>query len=213
MDWVVTNKGLVSAISEAIVALGVLLVAMQVYFAKKQIKTEHEKDRRLVAIQVVKDWNCSLNVATPAARGFVQELSVDQCKLLIKRESFSVHVDCGKFLKYALSGIKGDDSELVIEKDKIQLTPTQISHLLALVIEHLNSLEVALLTWMNGVADKEIIESQFKYLVSVDSGHYVLENLRTAMVGRGNYPAICCFVKHLQKQNESNEPLPKCNVA
>ncbi|MGL1243318.1 hypothetical protein ACSTKY_11330 [Vibrio parahaemolyticus] len=213
MDWLATNKDLVSVISDAIVAFGVLLVAMQVYFASKQIKTEHEKGRRLVAIQVVKDWNCSLNVATPAARGFVQELSVDQCKLLIKRESFNVHLDYGKFLKYALSGIKGDESELVIKQDQIQLTPAQISHLLALVIEHLNSLEVALLTWMNGVADKEIIESQFKYLVSVNNGHYVLDNLRMAMAGRGNYPAVCCFVKHLQKQSESNEPLPKSNVA
>ncbi len=211
----------ISAISSFITALGVIFVALQVKFAADQLKhsqrelaADHERSRREHAIDVVRRWSDSLDKSLPAARAFIQELSLEQCKCLVLREPFDVSSRHKLLLTHALHEILDSEDDLNIKDDKIHLNQKHLSQLLALAIKHLNGLEVALLSWLNGVADREIIEEQFKYLVRLDDeGHFVLGNLRKAMAGKASFPAIDAFIKHLKDKNDALQPQPKKTIA
>lgn len=211
--WLTNNKDLITAIAAMVTAIGVVFVAIQARLAAKQLKSDHERSRRETAIRVTKDWNDSLNMTTPSARKFVQELSKEQCKNMIKLEQIKVDDKHQNLLAYALNDTSPEIAKLKINNGEIILDTRQISHLLSLVISHLNHLEIALLSWMNGIADKEIIEHQFKYLVCFNEGFYVLEDLREAMGGKATYPAIDSFVAHLKSQNEKIQAQSQREIA
>ncbi|WP_052438039.1 hypothetical protein [Vibrio campbellii] len=219
-EWLTQNKDLVTSFASIITALGVVFVALQARIAAnqakiaaEQLKSDHERSRRETAINVIKDWNASLDMITPSARKFVQELTYDECKKLVKLESIKVDKKHHNLLTYALSSMPNEMGKLVITNDEITLDKRQISYLLNLLISHLNDLEVALLTWMNGIADKDIIEHQFKYLVCFNEGTYILEKLREAMAGKATYPAIDSFVEYLQERNKQGQLMNKGNIA
>lgn len=212
-EWITAIAACVGASSVCFVAFQVKIAADQLRHSQRELVADHERSRREHAIDVLRRWTDSLDTSLPAARAFVQELSKDQCKCLIKREPFEVSERNKMILSHALHGIIENDEEFEIKKGKIVLNQKHISQLLALVIQHLNSLEVALLSWMNGVADKEMIEVQFQYLIRFDDGHYVLENLREVMAGKASFPAIESFVAHLINQHNESQPKPKAQIA
>ena len=210
----------VTAIAAGIGAFGIVFVAFQVKIAADQLKqsqielaADHERSRREHAIGVIRRWTDSLDKTLPAARAFAQELSKDNCKCLIRREPFEVSESYKHLLSHALKDVLENESELEVKNNKIQLNQKHLSHLLALIIQHLNSLEVALLSWMNGVADKDMIESQFQYLVRFEDGHFFLENIREVMAGKASFPAIDLFVDHLTKKYNEAQPKPKTKIA
>lgn len=211
----------VTAIASVIAALGIIFAAFQARIAAKQLtlsqeqlRADHERSRREHAIEVLRAWTKSLDKAQPSARKFIQELEESQCKLLIQRKPFKVSAEYQDLLKHALHDVLDESNELEPDNDdEITLNQKHLSELLSLIIEHLNTLEVALLSWMNGVADKEIMESQFEYLVRFEDGHFVLENLRKVMAGKANFPAIDLFVEHLTKKYENAKPKAKLQVA
>lgn len=210
----------ISAIASCIAALSILFLAVQLKIAadqlrhsQKALEADHERSRREHAIEVLDRWTSSLEKSLPAARAFVQELSKEQCRSLIKREPFEAPERHRMILGHALHDVLESEHELECVNGQIRLNQKHISHLLALVIQHLNTLEVALLSWMNGVADREIIETQFQYLVRFDDGHYVLENLREVMAGKASYPAIEAFVNHLIDKHKDAQPTAKSSIA
>jgi polyhydroxyalkanoate synthesis regulator phasin len=211
--WLTNNKDLITSVAAIVTSIGVVFVAIQARLAAKQFKSDHERSRRETAIRVIKDWNDSLNMTTPSARRFVQELSKEQCKNMIKLEQIKVNEKHQNLLAYALNDTSPEIAKLTINNSEIILNTKQISHLLSLVISHLNHLEIALLSWMNGIADKEIIEHQFKYLVCFNEGFYVLENLREVMGGKATYPAIDSFVAYLKSQNEKIQAQSQREIA
>ena len=210
----------ISAIASLITALGVVFVAFQVKYAADQLKhsqkelaADHERSRREHAIDVVRRWSDSLDKALPAARKFIQELTLEQCKCLISREPFYVSAKNKSLLTHALHEILDNEDDLTIQDNQILLDQKHLSQLLALVIKHLNALEVALLSWYNGVADKEIIEEQFQYLVCYDDDHFVLGNLRGAMADKATFPALEAFIRHLKEKRELSLSQPKKQIA
>lgn len=210
----------ISAIASLITALGVVFVAFQAKFAADQLKhsqkelaADHERSRREHSIEVVRRWSDSLDKALPAARKFIQELTLEQCKCLISREPFYIPAKHKSLLTHALHEILDNENDLIIENDQILLNQNHLSQLLALVIKHLNALEVALLSWHNGVADNEIIEEQFQYLVCHNDDHFVLGNLRKAMADKATFPALEAFIRHLKEKRDLSLSQPKKQIA
>jgi len=210
----------ITAIASVIAALGIIFAAFQARIAAKQLtlsqeqlRADHERSRRENAIEVLRSWTKSLDKAQPSARKFIQELDESQCKLLIQRKPFKVSEEHQNLLEHALHDVLDNLDELNPENGEITLNQKHLSELLSLIIEHLNTLEVALLSWMNGVADRDIMESQFEYLVRFEDGHFLLENLRKVMVGKANFPAIDLFVEHLKKKYQEAKPKSKPQIA
>lgn len=88
------------------------------------------------------------------------------------------------------------------EGDYIYLNIAEVAEIHYLLISHLNSLEIALLSWRDGIADKEIIEEQLSYVVKNDNedveGEFFLVHFRN-VIGEKAYPAIHAFIEHLKK--------------
>jgi len=212
-EWITAAASCVGAFGIILIALQVKISAEQLQLSQKQLEADHMRSRREHAIDVLRRWTDGLDKSLPATRAFVQELTNDQCKCLISREPFDVPEKHKLILSHALHDVLTDGHELDAKDGKITLNQKHISHLLVLVIQHLNSLEVALLSWMNGVADKDMIETQFRYLVRFENGHFVLENLREVMAGKASFPAIEHFVTHLQEKYDEAKPKPKSEIA
>lgn len=111
-----------------------------------------------------------------------------------------------------LKGIISSPSELDSTNGDIALDQKHVAHIYFLVVSHLNSLEVALMPWMYGVADREIIESELRYLVRPDAGQYVLQTLREVL-GENSFPAIKKFSDHLRTKYHEQQPSARDAVA
>lgn len=94
----------------------------------------------------------------------------------------------------------GNDENYDCENE-FELTKEQIKKLRHLIITYLNLLESILVAWQYSIADREIIEDQFSYLVSPKEGHNVLEDFRIASGSQESYPAIEIFCSHLESKS------------
>ena len=75
-------------------------------------------------------------------------------------------------------------------------------------------MESVLVSWQYGIADSDMLKTEFKYLVNPDAERYILHNYRTAKEGVNNYPAIQAFVTMLKAEHEKkNEKKKRDNVA
>jgi len=212
-DWV-------TAFASCVAAAGVVFVAYQAYLANRQLniaalqlkqsaeqhkltldqfKADHERSRRERAIEVLERWSRTLDRAHPSARTLVEGFSHEQCEKLKQKKGFKIGKDKLELLKNVLHGYADADPPQV-DDEHVVLTDNHASHIYFLCISHLNSLEIALQSWLVNVADEVILEKQLKYLIKPDKGHYVLATLRDALGGREVYPAIHEFVDHMKEK-------------
>jgi hypothetical protein len=164
-----------------------------------QIQVEHEAQRRYRAIDDIQQFAATLDKKHPSARKVVDEFTVEECNKLVERTPFSIPAKHLGPLKYALADVL-QDKELVVDKDRVLLESHHLTHLLGLIIDHLNKIEVALQGWFNGVSDSQIIEAQFRYMISIREDRYILEKFRSHSLVEHSYPAIAAFVARIKSQ-------------
>src|SRR5215203_281045 len=196
------DSGWIQAVAEAVQAMAVVFVIWQVVLLRRQIDTDHERSRRVRAIDDLNTWISLLDKAQPAARRLVDSFSSQQCACLIQKQPFHIASEHVKTLEYALVDV-AKDGDFKKTEDGVLLSEKHLGHLLYLCISHLNALEVVLQGWLHGISDKKIIEGQFGYVVSFKQGHYILERLRQHDLLKDNYPAISAFVTKLRQGHDS----------
>lgn len=214
----------VSAIANCVMALGVVVAAWQLIAAKqqvnllqKQIFDDHERSRRMEAIKAITDWTKSLDKAQPSTRVLVNSFTVEQCQMLRKREPFAIEARHSKLLEHILQGTieESELHKLKTAQNQIPLNEKHLSQIYFLAAAHLNALEVCLQHWVLGTADRDVIESELRYLINPERNEYVLENFRIALGGARAFPAIEAFVSHIKRQLSSlnqQTPTPRDNL-
>lgn len=187
----------------------------QVELVAAQLKADHERSRCVEAVNNIREWTNRLDKTHPSARRLVNSFTVEQCNALRTKEPFSIPGSHVKLLEHIFQGTLEEQEfhKLKNPNGDITLNEKHLSHLWFLVISHLNALEVCLLTWVNGIADKKTIESQLRYLVNPEKNEYILANFRQAMGGANSYPAIEAFVAHLRSQIIPVAHTPRGNIA
>lgn len=176
-DWI-------SAIANTITAAAVAL-------AYRQFCGDHERSRRQLSVQLLEGWVRNLSQHSTAARKLVDKFSEDQAKRLYAQEPFEVEAKDIPLLDAALK------DTLDAGETNYRLTVEQSSSLRWEVISYLNALEVILSAWNNNIADREMLEEQFRDLVSPEKDVYLLKNFRKAAGGASTFPCMEEFVKHL----------------
>lgn len=211
-QWIIAGVNSIAAFGIVLVGLQLRVSILQLKELKRQIAADHERSRRARAIDVLADWTKQLDKSHPSARTLVESFDHEQCQKLKDRKAFYITAEKEKLLENALYGHFAEDRPKKDEKgERILLNENHVSHLYYLCITHLNSLEVVLQSWLNGIADKEILDSELNYLIQPSKNHYVLERLRNVMGSKATYPAIEVFVEHIKKQKkdaEGTKPLP-----
>ncbi len=185
-----------------ITAVASLITAGGVWFLWLQIKDDHERSRRERACELVLEWSKSLRQGSSLARKLVETFTEEQARKLEKSEALELGGDTCEIVKSCLEG-STDSAKIEQANDKVKLNPRQTSILRWHIVCYLNTLESILMARRHGVADKEMIKEQFRYLVSPREGHYILRNYRQASGGANVYPAIEEFVRELEEESNA----------
>ena len=180
-------------------SLAVIGVFIQIWLARKQLKTDHEKSRREKSVELLLDWTKNLKENTSLARKIVESLDDEQSRNLFNQEDVRISKKHLKSLKKILSL---NDDDLNEENDFIILSGDSVSKLRWYVISYLNMLESILVAWQYSIVDREIIEHQFSYLFSPEQGHEALKKFRIAAGGEKAFPAIEIFTNYLKEQRK-----------
>lgn len=183
----------VSAGAEVVIALGLGLNWMQ-------MRADHDRSRRERAVEYILGWTRYLDQRGTAARKLVEKLSFEQASDLFNQEAFEIDERHGGYI----ASVFADMPEKIAGKYKIDLKMS--AELRWLVVTYLNNLEAILVGWRHNVADRDIVAEQFRYLVSPQQNHFILENFRNAADGPTNYPGIAEFVQELKARAESVPP-------
>lgn len=162
-----------------------------------EFKADHERSRRERAIDVLARWTSSLDKAHPSARTLVESFDHEQCEKLRQKKGFRIGKDKEDLVKNVLHGYL-DEGPPKSEENTLTLDDNHAAHIYYLCISHLNSLEIALQSWLVRVADDKILENELQYLIRPEKNHYVLEKLREVLGGKDCYPAIHEFVEHIK---------------
>lgn len=189
MDWkLIFDTGL-----KLIFGSGLLFALWRIYLLQRKYVEDHELARRTKAIDCVLEWSKSLSPKSAAARKLVEAFSPDQCRRLLRQEPLAISVRHTRLVKSVFPSFvftKG-------QKEK-KLSDDQLMELRWVIISYLNLLESILCARRHGVADPDIIDEEFQYLVSPAEGHFVLEAFRQACGGPKAFPAAQEFVDILK---------------
>ncbi|MBO6149330.1 MAG: hypothetical protein J6O55_08330 [Lachnospiraceae bacterium] len=103
-----------------------------------------------------------------------------------------------------VSADKKEDEEKPQKSNKLyKLSKRDVYILRNEIIGYLNRAESILSAWQHNVADTQIIEDEFAFLLDESEGKTMLENFRKAAGSESSFPAIEMFCLHLRKKRES----------
>jgi hypothetical protein len=178
---------------------------MQLQQMQEQTKLDADKLKREKTVDVMIEWAKSLEKETSFAEKIVKNFSKEQCKSLYNFQDFEV---TGKELCEKLCIICPDKDNVRCLKckqnlelsNKITIEGYHIFILRWLIIKYLNSLEVIMIAWQQGIVDSDIIEQEFAFLVNDGEGE--LKNFRQIAGGGASYPIIETFCDKLIEKNK-----------
>lgn len=190
---------LVSAVASSIAAASVLVVW-------RQLRADHERSRRKLASDLVRFWASDMSQRSSITRKLVETLSFGDCKKLWDEEPFEVKREHAKLLAGCLPdgypfAIPDDDKPILVSQEASVLIRWEM-------VSFLNKLESVLSPWRHNIADREIIKEEFRYLMSPEQDHFILENFRRAGRGGINFPAITDFAKELGEETGNSAGKP-----
>ena len=183
-----------------IAAIAATVAAVQVFVVYKQLKADHERSRRQMAIDLMQFFvgqQRDSKIRGLLAFTFFEQLTTDKTRLLYARDSFSVDVIWRDELNayFSFRGISSPE----VRESEVQLDVQHVRALASDVIQYLNLLEVVSTAWRHNTADREIIEEEFYSLFVVRKNKSVLEQLR---IESGTFPSINLLVQKLLAKNK-----------
>ena len=121
----------------------------------------YEIKRREKAIDLLKDWNYNLDSKNSLSRALAEQLNKEQLRKLLKSKEFSIIDNEQKNL------LKNIFNRRYKGTDKVD---SKISAILRWeLIKYLNKLENICAAWYYHVADRDLIEAEFKYMFEQDN--------------------------------------------
>ena len=189
-------KTWLTIVRDSFAIIGIGFAFWRIYVMRHTFFSDHDRSRRLSALDMIKFWTKSLTQKSSLARKLVESFSDDQCQALSNQISFNIDANKRDLL------IEYFGKENIVESNNlIKLNEGQSSILRWEIISYLNQLETVLIAWKHNIADKEILEEEFNYLYKPEKGHTLIEKFRIA-TGIDSYPGIKEFVDSLKKESE-----------
>jgi len=201
MDWTLLFSGLSAGAT--------ILIMLQLILSFIHKKKEHEEQRRQKTIEILIEWNKSLERETSFAEKIVEGFSKEQCIKLFKQESFKVNEEAHKALCQICcnKNVIGCDKCQKDDRGEYTVEDRQLLELRWYIISYLNALEAVLVAWQQGAVDRRIIEREFAYLYSEEKGWDVLSSFRKAAGGAKSYPVIDSFLLKLKENEDKRDKL------
>jgi len=189
----------VIAVASSISCLGIGLLFWQLKTMVSQFAADHERSRREKSIQLLMHMDLSRKRQSSIARKFAEVLTFEQSKSLLNQEPFIVDLKYKDLVLGSISPRSQLHKSLNDEGKEISIPVSDCADIRWQVVSYLNNIETVLSAWKHNVADRDLIEEQYNFLVSPSDGHYLLKEFREAAGGEKHFPAIAAFVFHLGK--------------
>jgi hypothetical protein len=152
-----------------------------------------------------------MTAAGSAARLFCEELDGPNADRLYQRQVCTIHRDHLDLLNRALAEPLTNSQERIGSDGLITLKIEEVLYIRWNVVRYLDRLEALAAAWWHSVAERRMIEEQFKFLIgkSGNKQHTLLENLRKAAGGTASFPALEAFVVRLRELDKLPQPSPE----
>jgi hypothetical protein len=191
-----------TAVASCIAAVGIIILATQLFLQRRIWVTDHDRSRKEKAIEVIKDYTLSANKSWAAVLKLVEKLSEEQCRKLYRGDKFKIGTEY-KDLLFASIPNDIDVPSTGGDQTTIDLSERQVFALRWQAISFLNAVEVVLEAWARNVADQEIIENEMRFLYDPTEGTYALEKFRVCCGGKEGYPAIHDFIATMKEKKSA----------
>jgi hypothetical protein len=185
-----------------------LLSSVTILIAFLVLRRDHERSRREKAVELSLYWSKNLNNKSSLARKCVEKLDTQQVNKLYNQEEI-VFGEENRKLYNEIKSLLGSQNkpEDAPASGNCKLTSADCAELRGIVIAYLNMLESILLAWRHNVADTNMIEEEFKYMMDPAKEYEILKEFRRVAGGTDSYPSIALFCRYLVKKSEP--PLPR----
>ena len=222
-----SNFEIISLSLSAYSSLSLVLLVIQLIVSKQDAKARHDEKRREKTVDYMIKWSESLSWETSYALRIVESFNHQQCISLYKNIPFEVDYKtkeslcpiCSRYLKNTCNDClkkkkqKEQCGDVTIEnnstssaketKEKLYtIDVTQCAEIRWYIIKYLNHLEALLISWKEGIVDREIIEEQFCYLYNPISGTDTLQSFRNIAGDGKSYPTIEEFCLELRNNRQ-----------
>lgn len=203
---------LISVILSALSMISVVLVFVQLALSTKQAKANHEEKRREKTVEYMLKWSESLEWETTFAINIIEQFNHIQCEKLYLREEFEVNYEikeklcciCSHYQKPTCKKCTQQKATEGSEKLTYMVGIEQCTELRWYVIKYLNHLESLLISWKQGIIDRNIIEEQFVYLYDPKTGQDTLQSFRNIAGNGASYPTIEEFCLALRTKRQAS---------
>ena len=181
---------LISALANVVIATGVIIGIRQVKLLAFEIKADHDKSRREMAIELISQWANTSDELSVGLCAFVESLNANGCEALWNKHELSVDADHAGFLS------QFSKAELPISGAIVKLDSDSTRRVRSYIVDHLNRLEAISCAWRYNVADQEMLEEEFKSIL-LHGGDIVMNNFVSRT---GIYPSLKLMTQALQKK-------------
>lgn len=181
----------------------------------RQMETEHERSRKILAIELIQKWSSD---PVPNARlciDFVSSLEYEQFKSMYDREDTVLEKESYSLLGKCLRELSDEAEEKLTKEDedkhkkelykedggKYIMTGDGSSEVIAKINKSLNKFETVLTAYVYKVANEDIIGEQFAAPVHYSNVKDVYGHVRNLYKEQGKsdpYPSIGKFIERYQ---------------
>jgi len=187
-------------VSVGVLVLGFLIAIGSLIYARLQIKADHERSRRQLAMEMCYRWSSSSSPETSSVIRMIEKLSDGQCAQIANQSPVLIEEEHKHFLLNIFL-LRFPDFEKTLEtlkeKRHYRIDGQYVICLRHIAVRYLNMLESVLMTWTGGIADQRMIEAEFGFLLDEKQGRTAVEKLRMK-IGNEGFPAISKFMQALR---------------
>jgi hypothetical protein len=201
---------IVQAISAVLTLLMLVLAFIQFRQMKKEMKLDHARSRRQLAVELCAGWVANQEPQTFEMCRFVDQLDKKQIDSILTSATFEVSANCGVQLKKLFEGFAHSEECFKKTGNKLTITEVGSQQLRYLAIRYLNQLETVFVAWASGVCDQEIIEKQFGPLLDGRAGRNALSSFRE-QIGTAHFPNFDAFVS-VERGKAAKPHMPPQNL-
>lgn len=187
-------------------SLTMLFIAAQVFLIRKQTSKDHERSRRVRALDDIKWFVGQIRPEHHRISKILDELPADSIDALRSTDpqrwiNFKVPVRFKEDMERILSSrISPDKLEIHVKDGFLELSQSQVTALRSVTMGYLNIIETVLAPIYAGVSDRDIIKNQMKgYFFHFETGKPKCALVRQAW-GKGDLPASLEFAEELQNE-------------
>ncbi len=205
----------ITAISSAVSATAIVAIWIQTHQSVKQHRTmiaqlaaDHERSRRENAVKMLFEWSQILDKKTSIARRIAEGLNDEQARALWTGDCLKLPIEMLMSVQVCLENLSESEKEAGIQADNEYCTVTghALKELKWNVVRYLNVLEGVFTSRRYNIADRDIIDEQFGYLVCAQSGRDILAAIRKVAGGPASLPALEEFARERLAKITSLKP-------